>query len=343
MDAQRRIVVGGPHFEDLNVGDVFQAPGLTLTSGHAAVHQALTGDRLALALDGELCREVTGSQRLLAHPNLVCDVAIGQSTEPSQRVLGNLFYRGLVLQAPVFIGDTLRTRTEIVALRQNRNRPGRAATGVAVLRVTTHNQRGEQVLDFWRCPMLPLRHPEGQTGRADDFSAIPEELGEQTLMRAVPSGWRLAVLAQRAGGPSFADLAEGCVWVIQGRESVTAAPELVRLTLNIAQAHIDPQAGARGRRLVYGGHTISVAAAHTTRALPALATILAWERCDHLGPVLEGDILRTELELEAKRPLEQGGGLVHLRARVFAQRDAEEPESDPESAVLDWRFVGLMA
>src|SRR5579859_3307125 len=51
----------GPYFDELAVGQEFgRAPGLTLTSGLAAVHQAITGDRLALATDHALCREVTG-------------------------------------------------------------------------------------------------------------------------------------------------------------------------------------------------------------------------------------------------------------------------------------------
>jgi acyl dehydratase len=88
-DARR--LDGPPHYEDLDVGRVFHAPGLTLTAGHAALHQATVGDRLRLALDEPLCREATGEVAMLAHPMLVCDVAIGQSTGPSGRVLGNLF------------------------------------------------------------------------------------------------------------------------------------------------------------------------------------------------------------------------------------------------------------
>ncbi len=42
-----RVRIGGPYFEDFEVGQVFDdAPGLTLTWGHAALHQALVGDRL---------------------------------------------------------------------------------------------------------------------------------------------------------------------------------------------------------------------------------------------------------------------------------------------------------
>lgn len=354
------LVVGGPYFEDLEVGQVFTAPSLTLTSGHAAAHQALTGDRLRLALDAELCRAVTGAEHQLAHPNLVCDVAIGQSTEPSQRVLGNLFYRGLVMLAPVFLGDTLSTRTEIVALRQNRPRPDRSPTGLAVLRITTVNQRAERVLDFWRCPMLPLRDGACPTGHADSLDAISDQLGAEQLRRAVPAGWRLAEMRRRCEGPHFAQLSEGARWRMEGRDTVTAAVELVRLTLNLAAAHSDARASMAGRRLVYGGHTISVAAAHATRALANLVTILAWKRCDHLAPVFEGDALRTELELEQLEPLPGGGGLAHLRALVFAERGAERrgvadgsaaegsaaegrDRDGDEVAVLDWRFVGLMA
>jgi acyl dehydratase len=338
LQAPERIRVGGPYFEDFAPGQVFDdAPALTLTAGHAALHQALTGDRLRLALDAELSRSVTGREAQLAHPNLVCDVAIGQSTGPTQRVLGNLFYRGLVLLNPVFIGDTLRTTTEVAGLRQNRAREGRAGSGLVVLRIKTVNQRDEPVLDFWRCPMIPLRS-DVHTGHADSFDHIPTALDMNEVRAAVPADWRLDRLRELPG-EHFADLSESTVWEIEGRDTVTAAPELVRLSLNLAYAHSDAGATARGRRLVYGGHTISLAASHTTRALPNLATIIAWQGCDHLAPVFEGDILGTELTLEGKHALGDGG-LLDLHAMVYADRADASAEHEP---VLDWRFVGLMA
>ncbi len=93
----------------------------------------------------------------MAHPALVCDVAIGQSTLATQRVKANLFYRGLTFyRYPVIGGDSLFTRTEVVGLRQNTAKPGRAPTGLAALRMTTIDQVGRLVLDFYRCAMLPL-------------------------------------------------------------------------------------------------------------------------------------------------------------------------------------------
>ena len=230
-DSAEPVRVGGPYFEDFSVGQVFaDAPAMTLTSGHAALHQALVGDRMRLPLDAVLSTSVTGRRETLAHPSLVCDVAIGQSTAATQRVRGNLFYRGLVLLRPVYIGDTLRTTTEIVGLRQNRPRPDGSATGLVALRMRTENQAGERVLDFWRCPMIPLRSADSQTGHTDRFEDIPTELDMERVARSVVPDWRFELIREQVPGAHFADVEAGCMYEIEGRDTVTAAPELVRLT-----------------------------------------------------------------------------------------------------------------
>jgi acyl dehydratase len=331
--------VGGPWFEDLHVGQVFtDAPGLTLTEGHAALHQAIVGDRMKLSLDAALSRAVVGEERTLVHPALAWDVAIGQSTTATQRVIANLFYRGLAFRRAPLVGDTLRTLTEVVALRQSARRPNIAARGLAALHVTTVDQQDRLVLDFWRCAMLPLRDPDGSTGAADDIDAVTRSTETGSPGRAV-EGWRLSALRDAVPGPGFGDLAPGATWTSESGAVVSAAPELARLTLNIAMAHHDRlRPGAEGRRLVYGGHSIGVAAAFASRALPTLATITAWHSCDHLAPVGEGDTLYSRLTLECLEPLPGGGGLAHLRARVQAA-----DEADRWRDVLDWRFVAALA
>ncbi len=194
--------VQGPFFDDLVVGQEFRAPAITLTSGLAAAHQAITGDRLALMLDHELCRQVTGVGPL-ATPSLVWDVAIGQSTVVTQHVKANLFYRGLAFRRAPQIGDTLTTMTQVVALRQNAPRDGRASTGLAALRIMTADQERRPVLDFWRCAMLPLRDQAAQTGNADDLSEVGRDAPPPDFEAPV-IGWRLDQF--RAAGPRPADL-----------------------------------------------------------------------------------------------------------------------------------------
>ncbi|HVO54615.1 MAG TPA: MaoC family dehydratase [Solirubrobacterales bacterium] len=329
--------VAGPYFEDLEVGmKAPAAPGLTLTEGHAALHQAILGDRLRLALDAPLSAAVLGPGPPLAHPGLVWDVAIGQSTLLTQRVVANLFYRGLVLHRAPRIGDTLRTEVEVVGLRQNSPREGRPATGLAALRVRTTDQEERLVLDFWRCAMLPLGDPELQTGRADDLTAIGAESAAGDL-GAWLDGWDLGVYRDAVAGPHFADLDPGASWRLDSGDLVAGATELARLSLNVASAHHDAASTSSGQRLVYGGHTIGLVCSQVVRCLPSLLTVVGWRSCDHVGPVLEGDTVRTELELERTEPLAAGGGLAHLRARGWARRGEDEHE------VLDWHLIGALA
>ncbi len=318
------IAAGGPYFDDLQVGQVFDtAPSMTLTSGAAAAHQSILGDRLRLALDAGLAAAVTGDTGPLAHPALVCDVAIGQSTLVTQRVKANLFYRGLNFHRFPVIGDTLTTRTEVVALRQNSAKAGRAATGLAALRMTTADQAGRSVLDFYRCAMLPLSADDVQTGHADDLSAVG---ADQQIPPDPTAGWN----AQAFTGSGFDHALVGTV-LHSTADVVSSAPELARLSLNIAATHHDWRAG--GQRLVYGGHTIGLALAQASRLLPNLATVLGWESCDHTGPVHENDTLHSELHIEAAEPTPAGTRL-RLRSLVHAVGEGRGP-------VLDWRFAAL--
>jgi acyl dehydratase len=326
--------VAGPWFEDFHVGLEFDAPAVTLTAGHAALHQALFGDRLRLPLDQHASARITGTAAPLAHPLLAINLAIGQSTWASQRVKANLFYRGLVLRHPVHIGDTLHTVTRVVGLRQNRVQAGRAATGIVALEMTTTNQRGETVLHFWRCPMIPCRDAQAATGHADDLDRIGAAPSAAQLLEAVPSGWDLAP-AQPWRGVRAADLAPGSAFRIESRDTITCAPELVRVSLNMAMAHTDARLSYLGERLVYGGHTIFMSFAQVCRAMPNLLTIVAWESCDHAAPVVENDRLRTEFRITAIEPCgTRGGALLRIEVECFAARGAPEQES----RVLDWKF-----
>ncbi|MBC9226469.1 acyl dehydratase [Aeromicrobium sp. 636] len=313
----------GPYFDDLGVGQTFDAPSLTLTSGRAATHQAILGGRLQLSLDERLSTDVAG--RVLADPGLVTDVAIGQSTAVTRRVVANLFYRGLAFHRLPAIGDTLHTTTTVVGLRQNASRP----TGLAALRITTRDHLDRLVLDFWRCAMLPLSSPDVATCHQDDLSAIGSSPDPNGLLAQV-SRWNLDAWP----APTGPDVVPGAVWDLTAGDVVTSAPELARLTLNLAHVHHDRFSQPNGR-LVYGGHAIGIASAQVSRTLPQLATVAGWHGCDHTGPVREGDTLVSRIEVEQITNLDGGLRLADLRVRVRT-RGPEERD------VLDWRPIVIL-
>jgi hypothetical protein len=133
--------------------------------------------------------------------------------------------------------------------------------------------------------MLPLRDPDGRTEREDSFEQIPEELDPKAL-REASAGWRLDAFVDSRGGKRecLSQSAPGTRWVVDGGDVVSAAPELARLSLNVAAVHHDRHSHREGRRLVYGGHTIGLAAAQASRLLPEIATIAGWHHAEKAGP-----------------------------------------------------------
>ena len=172
-------------------------PGLTLTAAHGALHQAIVGDRLRLSLDEPLCREVTGEAATLAHPMLVCDVAIGQSTGPSGRVLGNLFYRGLAARAGSSWGDAAYDHDGRGQAAGELLASPAAGDGAAACHGASMPQI-EVVLDYYRCPLLPARGDDPDEA-GDDVRAVAENAPERDVHDLVPTpgAWRSATRAAR--------------------------------------------------------------------------------------------------------------------------------------------------
>jgi acyl dehydratase len=207
---------------------------------------------------------------------------------------------------------------------------------MVLLHVTAAAADGQVVLDYHRCPLLPAR-AEDPDEAGDDIQAAVDRAAQRDVHDLIPTHWRLDALRRERLGMLFEDLQPGRTWSPEAGETVSCAPELVRLSLNLAMTHTDATVGPHGQRLVYGGHVIGIAASHLTKMLPDLATVLAWRSCDHLGPTFEGDLLRSEITLEELEPLPDGG-LLHARILV----SAEGEEDDDPRPVLDWRLSALM-
>jgi len=217
-------------------------------------------------------------------------------------------------------------------LKKNSAKPDRAPTGLVALRMTTIDQADRLILDFYRCAMLPMSPDAGPNDaeHADDLSKVGADLGPPP---SAVDEWDGDVYRKRIPGPHFDANLAGTV-LHSGADVVSSAPELARLTLNIASVHHDSRIG--GRRLVYGGHTIGLALAQASRLLPNLATVLGWRSCDHTAPVNEGDTLYSELHIDSAEPTDNGG-VLGLRSLVSA---VSETNAEPRQ-VLDWRFTAL--
>lgn len=319
----------GPYFDDLHVGRVLErAPAITIGPGEAALYQGICGDPYALSLSAPLAAAVTGAEGAIVNPALVLHVAIGQSTVATRRVIANLFYRDVSVTRPVRVGETLTTTVDIRGMRETGRKPDKPRRGMALLGMRTVSDRGDVVCDFERCALLPFRDRDATIDAADDLQGPTGTADLAPFAAHAPRGWDLSPL----GAPVA--WAVGDTRVDPLRDTVTQATALVRLTQNLAAAHRDASLGQRGRRLVYGGHTIGLAQASLLRLVPNAAAVVGWHACDHTGPVFEDDVLAVRATLESVAP-HDGGRLLAFVVHVDAHRDG----LDEPAAVLEWRPV----
>jgi acyl dehydratase len=148
----------GRFFEDFAVGDVYEHPlGRTVTSTDNIWFTLLTQNSNPIHIDAHYAAQ-TEFGRPLVNSTLTLALVTGQSvTDVSQNVLANLGWDEVRLPHPVFEGDTIYSRSEVLGVRPSASRPN---AGIISVRTTGFNQHGETVITFTRT-MLVFRRGQG--------------------------------------------------------------------------------------------------------------------------------------------------------------------------------------
>ena len=133
----------GNFFEDFRIGqEIRHATPRTLTAGDAALYTALYGSRFAVQSSDAFAQAV-GYERAPLDDLLVFHTVFGKTVpDISLNAVANLGYADCTFGAPVFPGDSLAARSEVIGLRENAN----GKTGIVWVRTVGENQRGETVL-----------------------------------------------------------------------------------------------------------------------------------------------------------------------------------------------------
>ncbi len=310
----------GRFFEDYRLGEVIDhAVPRTISGGERALYHALYPARGALYSSDAFAR-ACGLAASPVDDLIAFHVVFGKSVpDISLNAVANLGYAEGRFLAPVWSGDTLVSRSEVIGLKQNSN----GKTGVVWVRTRGVNQRGATVLDYVRWVMVRKRDP----GAPAPESVVPE------LAPAVAAG-ELAVPAgldftrydfAQAGEPHrWADYAVGEVIDHVDGVSVEEAEHMLatRLWQNTARVHFDTTARPDGRRLIYGGHVISLARALSFNGLANAQMIAAINAGAHANPCFAGDTVRAWSEV-LDRAETSAPGVGALRLRLVATRGGD--------------------
>jgi len=317
--------LGGNFFEDLGPGQRLVNPvPRTITDGDVALYIALTGDREPLRCSDEFARQL-GFERAPVHDLLVFHIVFGRTVgEISLNSPGNLGYADLRFLRPVYTGDTLRAETETLGWRET----SKGDTGVVWVRTVGFNQRDEPVLRFYRWVMVNKRDP-GTPTHADSAAEMPAAASLEHV--AFPPIKRFD--ASATGGSSYwEDYAPGQRLAHpQGMTIEEAEHQLAtRLYQNTARVHfnqLQQQSSRHGRRIIYGGHIISVAHALSFDGLENVVGIAAWNGGSHTNPTFAGDTLFAWTDVLDRIELGRAD-LGALRLRLVAVKNVDPTRED---------------
>jgi acyl dehydratase len=142
----------GRFFEDFEVGDVYEHPlGRTVTTTDNSWFTLLTQNTAAIHFDHHYASQ-TEFGKPLVDSTFTLALVTGQSvTDVSQNVFANLGWDEVRLPAPVFEGDTIYSRSEVLEKRESRSRP---EVGIVRVETTGFNQDGTIVITFVRTIMV---------------------------------------------------------------------------------------------------------------------------------------------------------------------------------------------
>ncbi|MFN3262779.1 MAG: MaoC family dehydratase [Pikeienuella sp.] len=338
----------GRFFEDFRVGQVIaHATPRTITEGDRALYQALYPSRFALASSAPFAA-ASGLAPWPVEELIGFHVAFGKTVpDVSLNAVANLGYAELRFHRPVRAGDTISATSEVIGLKENSN----GKTGVVWVRSTARNQRGETVIDWARWVMVRKRD-EAAPAPETVVPSLKPALAAGDLI--VPEGLDFSAYDFAAAGARhrLSDYAAGeRIDHVDGATLEEAEHMMAtRLWQNTAKVHFNTEARGGLKRLIYGGHVISLARALSFNGLQNAQPIAAINAGAHVAPAHAGDTIYAWSEvLETGETAAPGVGAIRLRlvatkGRDEAMRLRDEAGAYAEGVLLDldfWAFHPL--
>ncbi|MGC2165515.1 MAG: MaoC family dehydratase [Gallionella sp.] len=317
----------GNFFEDFHVGQMLHhATPRTITAGDCSLYIALTGSRHVLHCAQPVAHAL-GYREQTVDDLLAFHIAFGKTVpDISVNAVANLGYADGRFLHPVYTGDTLSTVSTVIGLKQNSN----GKSGVVYVHSIAHNQHQQAVCEWKRWVMV---HKQDMN-RPAPAPTIPQLPGFVRVGRLAIPGFidgRQLEISATGGKRLWDDYLPGerinhpAGMTVDDSDHTLAT----KLYQNNARLHFNEKMMRDtpfGRRLMYGGHVISVCRALSYDGLENALGIIAINAGTHCNPSFGGDTLYTWSEVMERWELPDRTDLGALRLRMVGLKNIT-PES----------------
>ncbi len=341
----------GNFFEDFRLGQqIRHATPRTVTVGDVALYNGLFGPRFAVQSSDAFAAKI-GYPRAPIDDLLVFHVVFGKTVpDVSLNAVANLGYADCRFLKPVYPGATLNAVSEVIGLKENSNKK----TGIVYVRSRGFDQDGDTVLDYARWVMVRKRD-EAAAAPGEQVPDLPKSVEPAALGAACPAIDAAAYDTVLAGSPHrFGDykagekIDHGVGITVEDAEHMIAT----RLYQNTARIHFDnftESKGRFGKRLIYGGHAISLARALSFNGLGNAFHVAAINGGRHVAPLFAGLTVFAWSEVLATADIPGRSDIGALRLRTIATKDRpcpDFPDKDGDAydpaVILDLDYWVLM-
>jgi 2-methylfumaryl-CoA hydratase len=335
----------GRFFEDYSIGQVIEhAVPRTVSCGERALYHALYPARHALYSSDEFARGC-GLPSAPLDDLAAFHLVFGKTVpDVSLNAVANLGYAQGRWLKPVYAGDTLRSVSEVIGLKQNSN----GKTGVVYVRTRGLNQHDDVVMEYVRWVMVRKNNLDAPTPE----TVVPDlKAALDVSDLVIPSGldftdydFTLAGEPHRWGDYAIGEIIDHVDGVtIEEAEHMLAT----RLWQNTAKVHFDATFRPDGQRLIYGGHVISMARALSFNGLANAQIIVGLNSGAHANPCFAGDTIKAWSEVLDHAETD-AAGVGAIRLRLVATKGShpktlknDSGKYDPD-VLLDLDYWALM-
>jgi 2-methylfumaryl-CoA hydratase len=314
----------GNFFEAFYLGQQLQHPTpRTITSGDVALYIALTGSRFILQSSTQVAKSVKHNAQLV-DDLLVFHIAFGKTVaDISVNAIANLGYADVQFLLPVYVEDTLTVSSDVIGLRENKN----GKSGIVYVHSTAMNQNGNAVLTWKRWVMV---HKNDHTSPACE-TFIPKLATQANLdkMTLSPSLDFTKIDKNLSGSKNiWSDYSIGeRIDHLDGMTIDDSDHTLAtKLYQNNARVHFDAiymQSSNFQKRLMYGGHVISICRALSFNGLQNALNIIAINGGKHIAPTFAGDTVYAISEVIDKQEIPGRKDVASLRLKTWGVKNIE--------------------
>jgi 2-methylfumaryl-CoA hydratase len=333
--------------EDFTIGQkIIHAIPRTISEGDASLYIGLTGDRRPLFCSHTFAARL-GYKKVPVNDMLVFHIAFGRTVQDiSLNAIANLGYAEVKFISPVFVGDTIRSESTVIGIKENSSKKN----GIVYVHSIVYNQINDEVLSWKRWVMIPKKNHE---------ALIPKTLVPKMLDYVDPKN--ISILSY-TDARDFDVVSTGSnkLWddyevddTIDHRHGLTvddtAHTIATHLYQNNARLHFDAHLMKQSsfkKRLVYGGHIISLCHAINFQGMENTLNIVAINGGVHSNPSFSGDTIYAKTIVLEKNIIEGRSDLGLLRLRLVGIKNQEPsslhsimqeeaPKTYQENVVLD--------